>query len=206
LEDLRKQNNATASYAPTSIPTSLDTLYTRHNSPDLRSELQRESSIEAQFANSRNSLPDSLALNNTPDVKSRHYSDHRHLEGTRFSNASDYQTKDSTLSRSYMNEQERRALVRQQEQERLERAEREKERLERQEREKIERELERRERERRESEYRHDQEHNRKASGSGPSLQPPNARHMQDSQAPMPPPKAIPTLNWKTTLVGNFFF
>jgi len=101
-----------------------------------------------------------------------------------------------------MNEQERRALVRQQEQERLERAEREKERLERQEREKIERELERRERERRDSEYRHDQDHNRRASGSNQALQTPNARHLQDNQAPMPPPKAIPTpINWKTTLV-----
>ncbi|CAO3696588.1 unnamed protein product [Umbelopsis ramanniana] len=207
LEDLRKQNNVTTSYASTSIPTSLDTLYTRHNSPDLRPELQRENSIETQFANSRNSLPGSLTLNNTPDVKSRQYSDRRHVESTRFSNASDTQNKDSTLSRSYMNEQERRALVRQQEQERLERAEREKERLERQEREKIERELERRERERRDSEYRHDQDHNRRASGSNQALQTPNARHLQDNQAPMPPPKAIPTpINWKTTLVNKHWY
>ncbi|KAG2179395.1 hypothetical protein INT44_006241, partial [Umbelopsis vinacea] len=204
LEDLRKQSIATTSYATISIPTHLDTMYTRHNSPDLRSELQRENSTEKQFAHSRNSLPGSLTLNNTPDVKSRPYGDRRHLE--RFSSASEYQTKDSTLSRSYMNEQERRALVRQQEQERLERAEREKERLERQEREKIERELERRERERRDSDYRHDQDHNRKGSGSGQSLQPPNARHMQDSQAPMPPPKAVPTPNWKTTLVNKHWY
>lgn len=176
--------------------------YTRHNSPDLRSEITRENGTEKLFTSTRTSLPGQLNLNNTIDVHSRQLGDRRHLESTRFSNTSDNPSKDSTSARSYLFEQERRAMVRQQEQERLDREEREKERLEREEREKVERQLERRERERREPEYnKHDQDHNRNSSMTSHPMQPPSARHTQENQLAMPPPKAAPSLNWKTTLV-----
>jgi hypothetical protein len=143
-----------------------------------------------------------LNASNTLDVHSRQLGDRRHLETSRFSNTPENLSKDSTSTRSYLLEQERRARVRQQEQERLERAEREKERLDREEREKIERELERRERERREPEYKHEKDHNRSSSATGHPLQPPSSRHPQETQISMPPPKAPQTPNWKTTLVS----
>lgn len=149
---------------------------------------------------SRSSLPGSTNLSSIVDAKTWQLGDRRTLDSTRFLSTTESQTKEPATTRSYLSEHERRALVRQQEQERLDRAEREKERLEKVERERIERELQRKGRERRDLEYSQQHELDQRSNNS---VQTSNLGHHQDKQLGMPPPKTPSTPNWKTTLVST---
>ncbi|KAG2179979.1 hypothetical protein INT43_003766 [Umbelopsis isabellina] len=205
-EDLRKssaKHSHTSPYATTPSTTNLNTRYERHNNADSRSERHRKNSNENLFNSSRSSLPGSTNLSSIVDAQTWQLGDRRTLDGTRFLSTTEMQTKEPAITRSYLSEHERRALVRQQEQERLDRAEREKERLEKIEREKIERELQRKGRERRDQEYSQQHEYDQRSSNS---VQTSNLGHPQDKQLGMPPPKTPSTPNWKTTLVNKHWY
>ncbi|CAM0139583.1 unnamed protein product [Umbelopsis sp. WA50703] len=205
-EDLQKsaaEHNRTSPYASTPVSASLNTRYKRNNNTDLQSERHRENSNENLLNISRSSLPGSTNLSGSSDAQTWQLGDRRPLDGTRFLSTTDIQTKEPATTRSYLSENERRALVRQQEQERLDRAEREKERLEKIERERIERELERKGRERRDLEYNQQHEQDQR---NNTSVQISNMGHPQDKQQGMLPPKTPSTPNWKTTLVNKHWY